>query len=57
MVHEPVALHGPPVMESLFQSVQNEGCMRRPAHPPADDPAGIGVDDEGDIDEAGPVAT
>ena len=28
--------------------------MRRPAHPPADDPAGIGVDDKGDIDEAGP---
>ena len=28
--------------------------MRRPAYPPADDPAGIGVDDEGDVDEAGP---
>lgn len=28
--------------------------MRRPAHPPADDAAGIGVDDKGDIDEAGP---
>ena len=27
------------------------GC---PAHPPADDAAGIGVDDKGDIDEAGP---
>ena len=41
-------------MESLFQSVQDEAGMRRPAHPPADDPAGIGVDDKGDIDEAGP---
>ena len=28
--------------------------MRRPAYPPADDPAGIGVDDESDVDEAGP---
>ena len=27
------------------------GC---PAHPPADDAAGIGVDDKGDIDEASP---
>jgi hypothetical protein len=35
-------LHGPPIMESLFQSVQDEAGMRRPAHPPADDPAGIG---------------
>ena len=41
-------------MESLFQSVQDEAGMRRPAHPPADDPAGIGVDDKGDIDEADP---
>ncbi|ESW63400.1 transposase IS986 [Mesorhizobium sp. LSJC285A00] len=34
--------------------MENEGCMRRPAHPPADDPTGIGVDDKGDIDEARP---
>src|SRR5271163_276829 len=54
VVHEPASLHGPPIMESLFQSVQDEAGMRRPAHPPADDPAGIGVDDKGDIDEAGP---
>src|SRR6202020_1252422 len=53
-VHEPASLHGPPIMESLFQSVQDETGMRRPAHPPADDPAGIGDDDKGDIDEAGP---
>src|ERR1700689_4672464 len=54
VVHEPASLHRPPIMESLFQSVQDEAGMRRPAHPPADDPAGIGVDDKGDIDEAGP---
>src|SRR6187551_3553518 len=28
--------------------------MRRARGPPADDPAGIGVDDKGDVDEAGP---
>jgi hypothetical protein len=47
-------MHGPPIMQSLLQSVEDEARMRRPAHPPADDPAGIGVDDEGDIDEARP---
>ena len=40
VVHEPASLHGPPIMASLFQSVQDEAGMRRPAHPPADDPAG-----------------
>jgi len=30
--------------------------MRRPAHPPANDAAGIGVDHEGHIDKAGPSA-
>jgi hypothetical protein len=29
--------------------------MRRPACSPADDPPGIGIDDEGHIDEAGPA--
>jgi hypothetical protein len=41
-------------MQGLLQSVEHEARMRRPAHPPADDPAGIGVDDEGDVDEARP---
>jgi hypothetical protein len=54
VVHEPASLHRPPIMESLFESVQDEAGMRRPAHPPADDPAGKGFDDKGDIDEAGP---
>ena len=41
-------------MERLLQGVENEVGVRRPACSPADDPARIGVDDEGDIDEAGP---
>jgi hypothetical protein len=28
--------------------------MRRTRGPPADDPAGRGIDDKGDVDEAGP---
>lgn len=54
VMDQPAPLHGPPIMESLFQSVQNEAGMRRPAHPPADDPSRIGVDDKGDIDGARP---
>jgi hypothetical protein len=41
-------------MKRLFQSVQDKVRMCCPAGPPADDPPGVSVDDEGDIDEAGP---
>jgi hypothetical protein len=54
MVHEPAAMDRPPILESLFQSVQYEARMGRPAYPPSDDPSRIGVDDKGDIDEARP---
>jgi hypothetical protein len=54
MVHEPAAMDRPPIVESLFQSVQDEARMGRPAYPPSDDPSRIGVDDKGDIDEARP---
>jgi len=29
MVHEPAAMDGPPVMKSLFQSVEHEACVCR----------------------------
>ena len=54
MMHEPAAMDGPSIVQGLLQSIEHEAGMRRPAHPPADDPAGIGVDDEGHVDEAGP---
>ena len=56
VVHEPASLHGPPIYgRACSRGVQDEAGMRRPAHPPADDPAGIGVSiGKGDIDEAGP---
>ena len=41
-------------MERLFEGVQDKVRMRCPAGPPTDDPPGVCVDDEGDIDEAGP---
>ena len=53
-MNEAAAAGGPSIMERLFEGVQNEVRVRRPAGSPADDPSSIGVDDEGDIDEAGP---
>jgi hypothetical protein len=34
-VDEPAAMHRPPIVESLFQSVQYEARMGRPAYPRA----------------------
>jgi hypothetical protein len=50
MMHEPAAVD----RAGLLQRIEHEGCVRRAGGPPAHDPAGIGVDDEGDVDEAGP---
>jgi hypothetical protein len=47
-------LDGATVVQRLFQRVENEPGRRLPADPPADDPPGEGVDDEGDMDEARP---
>ncbi len=54
MVDQTAAMDGTPVMKRLFQGIENEASMGGPARPPADDATGIGVDDEGDIDEACP---
>ena len=55
VVHEPAFLRGPPIKESLFQSVQDEAGMRRPAQFASRRPGGHrAADDERDIDEAGP---
>ena len=54
MVHEPAAMNRPSIMQRLFQRIEHEARMRRAGSPPTNDPAGIGVDDEGNVDEAGP---
>src|SRR5271168_1357722 len=54
MVDEATAVGWPSGVERLFQSVQDKLGMGRSAGPPADDPPDVGVDDEGDVDEAGP---
>ena len=54
MMDEAAAAGRPSVMKRLFEGVQDKVRMRCPAGPPTDDPPGVCVDDEGDIDEAGP---
>ena len=54
VVHEPAAMDGLSVMQGLLQCVEHEAGVCRARHPPAHDPAGIGVDHKGDIDKAGP---
>ena len=54
MVDEATSIGGPSVMKRLLQGIQDKVGVRGPAGSPADDPPSIGVDDEGDVDEAGP---
>ena len=54
VMDQAAAMQGPPVMQSLLQRIKHEPRMRRAADAPADDPAGKGIDDEGDINKASP---
>ena len=49
MVDEPRALGWAAIMDSLFEGIENAAYVGCLARPPADDLAGIGIDDEGDI--------
>ena len=42
------------IVERLFECIQDEAGVRRPAGAPAYDPSGVGIDDEGDVDEPCP---
>ena len=59
MVDEANAVQRTALMKRLLERIENKAGVGRAtdppaADPPADDPLGKGVDDEGDIDEAGP---
>src|SRR4051794_41433341 len=54
MVHETATLDRPARVQGLLKRVEHEAGVRRPAHPPADDATGIGIDHEGHVDEARP---
>src|SRR5258705_3633247 len=54
VMYEPAAMDGPPIMEGLLQRIEHEARMCCPGDTPAHDATGVGVDDEGDVDEARP---
>ena len=54
MMNEAAAVCRSSVVERLFESVQDQVGVRCLAGPPADDPPRIRVNDEGDLNEAGP---
>src|SRR5216684_6049631 len=46
VMHEPAAMEGPPVMQSLLQRIEHEARVRRSRHAPADDAPRVCSDDE-----------
>ncbi len=54
MMDEAAPMGRPVGMESLLQGIEDEAGMRRSTRPPPHDPPGVGVYDEGDVDEARP---
>src|SRR5208283_2425012 len=54
VMDEGAAAKGTALAQSLLERVEHEARMRRARGAPPDDTPGEGVDDEGDIDEAGP---
>jgi hypothetical protein len=39
-------------MKRLLQRIEHEAGMSRPTGSPANNPTGVGIDDEGHVDEA-----
>src|SRR3954453_20132264 len=57
VMHQAAPREGAPVVERLFQGIQDKAGLGRARHPPADDPPGEGIDDKGDIDEPLPASS
>ena len=53
MMNEAAPMGRPAIMKCLLQG-EHEVGMRRSAGPPTDDPPGVGIDDEGDVDKPRP---
>jgi len=54
VMHKTVPMHGQSIVKGLFQCVEHEAGVSGSGDAPTNDAAGIGVDHEGDVDEAGP---
>jgi hypothetical protein len=56
MVDQSASPGGPTLVQGLLQSIKHEAGVRRPTGAPADDAAGVDIDDENYIDEPRPGA-
>ena len=54
MIDETAAMLWAPLVQGLFEGVEDETGMHRMAGPPADDPPDVGIDEQGNVDEACP---
>ena len=54
MMHQSALMNWLSVMKRLFEGIEDETCMCCPADPPANNPAGKDIDDEGYINKAAP---
>lgn len=54
MVNQATTVDRPAVMTDLLECIQDDAGMCSPARKPSDDPAGVGVDDEGGVAEPRP---
>ena len=54
VVDQNTTVNRPAVMKRLLERIQDKARICCPAGPPSDDPASVGVDDEGDVDEPRP---
>lgn len=53
-MNQPATFDGPPIMQCLLESIEDESRVRRSTGPPANDTAGEGIDHKGHVDEALP---
>ena len=54
VVDQAATMDWSPIMDRLFEGIQDEARMRCSAHSPAHDIAGVDVDHEGNVDEPRP---
>jgi len=50
VMHEAAAMQWAPFVQGPLQRIQHEARVYRALHAPAEDPLGIGIDDEGKVD-------
>lgn len=55
-MHQPATVKWPPLVQGLLKGIEHEARMWRSRYAPANDPSGIGIEDERHIDEAAPGA-